>query len=224
MKTNNLTKLKVLNKVFKGLLIAVGLITTVVACGGNKTNNQNLNAYQQSCSNCQNITGYPFFTVQTTAQNMTYYGNQLRLSLNFSGQNVSQSQMQSGANGGYVSGSPAMMYSGQVAAMGEVTVNSAIRFGNCPEVPAGQYTLSTQTVGTWNGNGYQAQISGLRLITTNGPVTFTLVMSNAYASEMVYAYSSSTSLNGNLQIETVNGLNCFGTQYYMGNNYGYPRY
>ncbi len=208
MKTPNLTKL------IKGLLAAAALVSTVVACGSKNNNNNNLNAYQTSCSNCQNITGYPFFTVSAVAYNQVYYSNSLKMNLSFSGQNVNQTQLQNGQNGGYY-GPPSMMYSGQVGAMGDVTISSPINFGNCPQIPAGQYTISTQTVGAWNGNGSQAQISGLRLVTTNGPVTFSIVFSNASAVEYANGYSASTRLYGNLQIDQVNGLNCFGTQYYI---------
>ncbi|MGZ3692101.1 MAG: hypothetical protein ACXVAX_11400 [Pseudobdellovibrio sp.] len=207
MKTNNLTKL------FKGLFVAAALASSVVACGSKNNNNQNLNAYQQSCSNCQNITGYPFFTVSAIAYNQVYYSNSLKMNLNFSGQNVSQANNNNNGYGYY--SPPSMQYSGQVGAVGDVTVSAPINFGNCPQVPAGDYTISTQTVGTWNGNGSQAQISGLRLVTTNGPVTFTMVFTNASAVEYAMSYSSSTRLYGNVQIDTVNGLNCFGTQYYM---------
>ena len=51
MKTYNLAKL------VKGFLVSALLITTVVACGNKDKDNQNQNAFQQSCGNCGDISG-----------------------------------------------------------------------------------------------------------------------------------------------------------------------
>jgi hypothetical protein len=214
MKMNNLTKL------VKGVLVSVALVTTVVACGNKNKDNPNLNAYQQACSNCGDITGFPFFTAQTTAQSMTYgsYANAMKINWSFSGQNISQQQQNNQNNNGYSYGAPSMMYTGKVSAIGTVTVNSLLNLGMCPQIPPGNYQLATQTVGAWNGNGNQAQVSGIRLLMTRDNIQFTAILSNAYAAEYVgygYGYASRTQISGNLQIEQVNGFYCNSASFYL---------
>lgn len=203
MKTYNLTKL------VKGLALATALVTSVIACGNKNKDNQNLNAYQQSCSNCQNISGYPFFTTQTTAQSVRSYNVGMRINWSFSGQNQSQVQGQNQTQYNPY-GSPAMNYSGQVSALGNIVVTTAIPPSMCPSIPAGQYNLSTQTVGTWN----QGQISGLKFLVT-GPVAFTAILLNAQATEYMNGYSTSSRIMGNLQIEQVNGYYCNSNDFYL---------
>jgi hypothetical protein len=201
-------------KLVQKVLLSAALVATVVACGDKNRDDKQLNAFQQSCvSNCQDISPIPFFTVNTTAQSQTYGywgGNAtaMRINLSFAGQNLSQTQQQ---NQNYNSwASPAMNYSGRVSVVGTVTVNSVLNLGFCPQVPAGQYSLATQTAGQWN----QGQISGIRFVIT-GPVSMTALLLNASASEQVYGYSSSTRLWGNLQVETVNGYYCQGANFYL---------
>lgn len=216
MKNNNLTKLA------KGFLAVAMLSTALVACGNKKDdNNPQLNAFTQSCVNCEGITGYPFFIAQTRATLYSSYGygygSQAAININwsFSGQNINtQAQGQSQAQPSYQYGSPAMNYVGKVSAAGQVNVTSTIGGSNngyfCPAIPAGTYNLATQTVGQW-ANG---QISGLRLI-ISGPVTMTVVLNQAQAAQYSYQYSSSSYITGGLIIEQVNGYYCQGLQFYM---------
>lgn len=210
MKTNNL------NKLIKVALLSAALVTSVVACGNKNKDNQQLNAFQQSCvSNCEDISPIPFFSVNTTGQSMTYgygYGStsSLRMSLSFAGQNISQQQNQNQNYNPWAS--PAMNYVGRVSAVGTVTFSQALNLGFCPAIPAGQYSLATQTAGQWN----QGQISGIRFV-ISGPVSMTALLLNAQASEGgYYQYGSGGSrLYGNLQIEQVNGYYCQGANFYL---------
>jgi hypothetical protein len=201
MKCNNLTKIA------KGFL-ATALLSTLVACGKKAdNNNQNLNAFNLGCvANCEGITGIPFFTAQTQAYKMNYYGygytNAMTLNLSFSGQNIN-SQAQGQNNNQYAS--PAMNYVGKVSAAGQVNVAAVLNLGFCPAVPAGQYNLVTQTAGQW-ANG---TISGLRML-IQGPVAITAVINQAQASEYGYQYSSSSRVTGQIVIEQVNGYFCQG--------------
>lgn len=205
MKNNNLTK------IVKGIF-AAALLSTLVACGNkNKDNNQNLNAFTQSCVNCDGITGFPFFSAQTQAYMMSYYGygytNALSINWSFSGQNIN-GQAQGQNYNQYAS--PAMNYVGKVSAAGQINVTAALNLGFCPQVPAGQYTISTQTVGQW-ANG---KISGLRFL-VSGPVTITAVINDAQAYENGYQYSSSGRVSGQILIEQVNGYYCQGSTLYL---------
>jgi hypothetical protein len=209
MKTNNL------NKLIKVALLSAALVTSVVACGNKNKDNQQLNAFQQSCvSNCQDISAIPFFTVNSTAQSQTYgygYGSQssMRLSLSFAGQNISQQQNQNQNYNPWAS--PAMNYSGRVSAVGTVTISQVLNLGFCPQVPAGQYSLATNTAGQWN----QGQISGIRFV-ISGPVSMTAILLNAQATEGMYQYGSGGSrLYGTLQVEQVNGYYCQGANFYL---------
>ena len=216
MKNNNLTKLA------KGFLTVAALSTVLIACGNKKDdNNPQLNAFTQSCVNCEGITGYPFFIAQTRATLYSSYGSgygsQAAININwsFSGQNINtQAQGQSQTQPSYQYGSPAMNYVGKVSAAGQVNVTATIGGSNngyfCPAIPAGTYNLATQTVGQWN-NG---QISGLKLI-ISGPVTMTVVLNQAQAAQYSYQYSSSSYITGGLIIEQVNGYYCQGLQFYM---------
>ena len=208
MRTDKLTKLA------KGIFLAAAFMATVIACGKkSQDNNQNVNAFTQSCVNCQNITGFPFFTAQTTAYKSNYYGygytEAMKINWSFSGQNVS-SQAQANNPYGSQYGSPAMNYNGQVSAAGQVTVTAAINFGFCPAVPPGTYNLTTQTVGQWSAGA----ISGLKLLIT-GPVNMTALLTQAQATEYGYQVSSGSRISGNLQIEQVNGYFCQGAQLYL---------
>jgi hypothetical protein len=137
--------------------------------------------------------------------------NAMTLSWSFSGENISsQAQGQSSTPTYNQYASPAMNYSGKVSAAGKIKVAAALNFGFCPQIPAGEYNLSTHTVGQWT-NG---QISGLKLI-ISGAVNMTAYLSQAQASESTYQYSSSSRVNGNLIIEQVNGYYCQGAQLYM---------
>lgn len=218
MNNNNLTKLA------KGFLAVAVLSAVLVACGnkGDEYNPQ-LNAFTKNCVNCEGITGFPFFTAQTRASLYNSYGSlygaqaSMNINWSFSGQNINyqaQGQNQTQPQPTYQYGSPAMNYVGKVSAAGQVNVTAAIGGSNngyfCPAIPAGTYNLATQTVGQWN-NG---QISGLRLI-ISGPVTMTVVLSQAQATQFSYQYSSSSYITGGLIIEQVNGYYCQGLQFYM---------
>jgi hypothetical protein len=208
MKNNNLTK------IVKGLL-ATALLTTLVACGKKAdNNNQNLNAFTQSCVNCDGITGFPFFTAQSQAYKMNYYGygytNAMTLNLSFSGQNINGQAQGQSQNGYNQYASPAMNYVGKVSAAGQITVAAVLNLGFCPAVPAGTYNLTTQTVGQW-ANG---QISGLRML-IQGPVSMLAVINQAQASEYGYQYSSSSRVTGQIVIEQVNGYFCQGATLYL---------
>jgi hypothetical protein len=204
MKNNNLTKIA------KGLL-ALALLSTLVACG-KKTdnNNQNLNAFTQNCINCvdNGITGFPFFSSQSQAYKPSYYGygytNAMTLNLSFSGQNINAQAQAQDNNNQFVS--PAMNYVGKVSAAGQVNVAAVLNLGFCPAVPAGQYNLSTQTVGQWS----KGAISGLRML-ISGPVTMTAVINQAQAYEYGYSqYSNNSRVYGQIVIEQVNGYFCQG--------------
>lgn len=210
MKTYNLAKL------VKGVFLAAALVTSVVACGNKDKNNNNQNAFQMSCSNCGDISPIAFFSVNSTAQSMSYYGSTtaMRLSLSFAGQNIQQ-QQQSGQN--YYYGAPAsMMYTGKVSAIGTAAVTYPLNLGMCPQMPAGNYNVVTRNVGMWNGNGSQAQVSGLRVELQKDGLSATAVLTNVWAIEYPYSgYSSSTRLSGNVQIESVNGFWCQGANFYL---------
>ena len=171
-----------LTKLTKSLL-AIFLFSTLVACGNRRdNNNQNINAYNQSCAvNCEGISGYPFFTVQSQALRQSYgygygYTTAMTMSWSFSGQNISN-QTQNQNYNQYVP--PAMNYVGKVSAAGQVSVVTTLSdMGLCPQIPAGTYNLTTHTGGQWQ-NG---QISGLRIIIT-GPVTITATLNNAQATQ-----------------------------------------
>lgn len=213
MKTLKLTKL------VKGVLISAALITSVVACGNKNKDNNNQNAFQMSCSNCGEISGIPFFSVNTVAQSMSYYGSTtaMRLSLSFSGQNAQQQQQPQQQGQQYNYYSPAsMLYTGKVSAIGTVAVSYPLNLGMCPQLPAGNYNLVTRNAGMWNGNGSQAQISGLRVELQRDGMNIVASFSNVWAIEYPYSgYSSSSRLSGNLQIEQVNGYWCQGANYYL---------
>ena len=212
MKTNNF------NKLIKVALLSAALVTSVVACGNKNKDNQQLNAFQQSCvSNCQDISAIPFFTVNSTAQSQSYgygYGSQasMRLNLSFAGQNINPQQQNTNPNQNYNQwASPAMNYSGRVSVIGTATLNQVLSPAFCPQVPAGQYSVSTHTAGQWN----QGQISGVRFV-ISGPVSMTAVLLNAQASEGMYQYGAGGSrLYGTLQIEQVNGYYCQGSNFYL---------
>lgn len=223
MRNNNLTKL------VKGIL-ATALLSTLVACGNKKDdNNPQLNAFTQSCVNCDGITGFPFFTAQSKASLYSSYGysgygaqSAMAINWSFSGQNIN-SQAQGQAQGqlpgsqpyNQYGSSPAMNYVGKVSAAGQVSVTTAIGGAGsnsyfCPAIPAGTYNLATQTVGQW-ANG---QISGLKLI-VSGPVTMTMILNQAQASQYSYQYSTTSYISGGLVIEQVNGYYCQGLQFYL---------
>lgn len=204
MKNINLTKL------IKGILAMTVVSSMLIACGKKEDNNAQINAYTQNCANCEGlgITGFPFFTAQTQAYSQTgwTYSNAMALSWSFSGQNISGQSTQNYNQ--YAS--PAMNYVGKVSAAGKVTVSSALNLGFCPQIPAGTYNLTTQTVGQW-ANG---QISGLRLIVT-GAVNMTITLNQAQAYEYSYGYysSSSSRVYGTMIVEQVNGYYCQGAQF-----------
>ncbi|MEK6628334.1 MAG: hypothetical protein AABY53_06890 [Bdellovibrionota bacterium] len=212
MKNNNIPEL------VKGILTVAILSTLLIACG--KKNDQTLpvNAFTQSCAGpeCQTISGFPFFSAQTRAyQQGQYYSNSAVMSVNwsFSGQNIN-GQGQGQQYNQYAS--PAMNYVGKVSAAGSVTVSGLLNLGFCPQVPAGTYNLTTQTVGQWS-NG---QISGLRMFISGSSITMTASLSQAQASEYSYGYGyqsgvSNSRIYGNLIIEQVNGYYCQGAQFYL---------
>lgn len=213
MKNFNLTKLA------KGLLTAALLSTVLIACGNKKDDNTApVNAFTQSCVNCEGITGFPFFIAQTKASlynSYSYggYNSQAAMTINwsFSGQNVSPQTQQQGTQPNYQYGSPAMNYVGKVSAAGQVTVTQIIGGANngyfCPAIPAGTYTLATYTVGQWT-NGV---ISGLKLV-VSGPVSMTVSLNQAQASQYSYQYSNSSYIYGTMVVEQVNGYYCQGLQ------------
>lgn len=219
MKNNNIPKL------VKGIFTAAILSTLLMACGKKNDETLPVNAFTQSCINCEGITGFPFFSAQTQAyqQNQGYgYTTAMAISWSFSGQNIN-GQAQQGLPGQQAQGqygqqynqyaSPAMNYVGKVSAAGKVTVSGGLNLGFCPQVPAGTYNLTTQTVGQW-ANG---QISGLRML-ISGAVTMTASLSQAQASEYSYGYQSTAGtsrLYGTLIIEQVNGYYCQGAQFYL---------
>lgn len=209
-------KKNILLKTIKGTLLATALMTTLAACGNKNNNTTPINAYTQSCVNCENITGYPFFSAQTQAYRTQgwSYMSAMTIAWSFSGQNTNT--MNNGQSYNQWA-SPAMNYSGQVSAAGTVNVSTATNLGFCP-LPAGTYTLTTQTVGQWN----QGQVSGLKLLIT-GPATLTAVVNQAQATEYSYGYggggywgggsnTGSSRVQGYLVIEQVNGIYCHGAQ------------
>ncbi len=216
MKNFNLTKLA------KGLMTVALLSTVLIACGNKKDDNTaQLNEFTKSCVDCAGagITGFPFFITQTKASlysSYSYgYNQQAAMTLNwsFSGQNLAAQPQQQGTQPTYQYGSPAMNYVGKVSAAGQVTVTQIIGGGNgyfCPAIPAGTYTLATHTVGQWT-NGV---ITGLRLVVT-GPVSMTISLSQAQASQYSYQYSNSSYIYGTMVVEQVNGYYCQGLQLNM---------
>lgn len=210
-----------LTKLAKGLLTAALLSTVLIACGNKKDDNTaQLNAFTQSCVNCEGITGFPFFITQTKASlysSYSYgYNQQAAMTLNwsFSGQNLAAQPQQQGTQPTYQYGSPAMNYVGKVSAAGQVTVTQIIGGGNggyfCPAIPAGTYNLNTLTVGQWT-NGV---ITGLRMVVA-GPVSMTISLSQAQAWQNTYQYSNSSYIYGTMIVEQVNGYYCQGLQLNM---------
>ena len=213
MKNINLTKLA------KGLMTAALLSTVLIACGNKKDDPvAQLNAFTQNCVNCEGITGFPFFSVQSKASlysSYSYgYGAQAAMNINwsFSGQNINTQTQQQGTQPSYQYGSPAMNYVGKVSAAGQVTVTQPIGGSNngyfCPAIPAGTYNLATQTVGQWT-NGV---ITGLRMV-LSGPVSMMVTLSQAQASQYSYQYSNSSYISGGMIVEQVNGYYCQGLQF-----------
>lgn len=206
MKNNNLTK------IVKGIF-AAALLSTLVACGNkNKDNNQNINAFTQSCANCDGITGFPFFSAQTQAYMMSYggygYTSAMAVNWSFSGQNLNNGQAQGQNYNQYAS--PAMNYVGKVSAAGQVNVTAPLNLGFCPQVPAGQYTISTQAVGQW-ANG---KISGMRMI-ISGAVQMIAVINDAQGYEYGYSQYAQSRVSGQMLIEQVNGFYCQGSTLYL---------
>ena len=212
-----------LKKLAKGLMTVALLSTVLIACGNKKDDNTaQLNAFTQSCVNCEGITGFPFFITQTKASlfsSYSYgYNQQAAMTINwsFSGQNLAAQPQQQGSQPSYQYGSPAMNYVGKVSAAGQVTVTQIIGGGNgyfCPAIPAGTYTLATYTVGQWT-NGV---ISGLKLVVT-GPVSMTISLSQAQAwqnTSQYSQYSNSSYIYGTMVVEQVNGYYCQGLQLNM---------
>lgn len=215
MKNSNLTKK--MTALLKGVFVTALVTSALVACG-NKNNNttQPVNAYTQSCANCQNITGYPFFSAQTQVLSPNYYGGgyygggtaAATISWSFSGQNTSSSATGQNYN---PYGSPAMNYVGQVSVAGQLNVTTALGGTACPPIPAGTYTITTQQVGQWAGG----QISGLRLLISGANVQATATVNNAQAYDSYgYGYSSGANSNlgrviGSISIESNNGLQCW---------------
>lgn len=211
MKNNYLAKLT--KKLISGVFVSTLALTVLAACGNknDNTTNQGLNAYTQSCGNCieSGITGYPFFSAQSTAYNQYgSYGSPARITLSFSGQNVANNNYGYN-NGGYYSSSPAMNYVGKVSAAGTITANSAIGVNNfCPQIPAGTYNITTNSVGQWQ-NG---QVSGLRLLINGSNINAVAVINQLQAYDYgSYGYGSSVNnsrIYGNMYIESVNGYYC----------------
>lgn len=215
MKNSNLAKIKGL---LKGVVAGAALLGVLAACGNKNDNTTPINAFTQSCVNCENITGFPFFSAQTQAYSMNYSSwsgtSALTLAWSFSGQNTNTQN--SGQNYNQWA-SPAMNYAGQVSAAGTANVTTALNLGFCPQLPPGRYNLTTQTVGQWN----QGQISGLKMLLT-GPVTAVAVVNQAQASEYSYGGgwfggggTATSRVNGYLVIEQVNGYYCQGAQLTM---------
>ncbi len=237
MKTYNLSQ------IVKGLVLATSLVAGLTACGKKGDENQPQNVYQQSNSD-RDITGQPFFETTTRAYGQNYWNSSTFLTINwkFAGQNINPQSAPQNNNNGYSSGynnnsylSPAMSYSGKVAAIGSVAIAAPLNLSFCPTIPAGTYDLQTSTVGRWN----QGQISGIQLV-LRGPVTFFAVLYNAQASEFSYGnsypyaqpyqqqyypqqgyqqqgYQSSNSrrISGTLRIVSVNEAYCQGADYNM---------
>jgi hypothetical protein len=211
MKTFNFKKL------VKGVLVSAALVTSVVACGNKNKDNPNLNAYQMSCSNCNDILDVPFFSVQSTVQAPSAYGyasNVMRLSLSFAGQNIQMQQPQSSTNYPYYYGVASMMYVGKVSAVGTAAINYPITPGMCQQLPPGNYTVATRNVGMWNGNGQQAQVSGLQVELDFNGMQVLATLSNVWAVDLGYGVNS-THLSGNLQITHVIGRWCNAPAYYI---------
>lgn len=178
-------------------LIALGVITTLVACGSKNSDNvpvQPINVNPQ-CLGCQNLNTTSFFQ----AESQDTYG-MLKFSWSFNGQTMNQGQINPynqqynsqynqqynqynpygtvNSNniygGGYANqysngvGSPIMSYSGIVAAQGLFSVAQGMSLGYC-QLPAGSYTLGTLSPGQWN----MGIVSNLRLQAV-GPATIIL--------------------------------------------------
>lgn len=208
-----------MKKIIKGALLTAALMTTLVACGNrnNSTTQPPVNAFTASCTNCQNITGFPFFTAQTQVYSFGYgygfYGQAVAtLNWSFSGQNTSSSTAQN--SNPYAS--PAMNYVGQASVAGQLDVTQNLGTNNfCPAIPSGSYSIATQTVGQW-ANG---QISGMRFLINGTGVSAVAVLNQAQASEYTYGYGyysggggSASRVTGTLIIESVNGYYCQGLQ------------
>lgn len=226
MKTYNLSQL------VKGLVLATALVAGLSACGRRNDNNQPQNVFQQSNLD-GDINGQPFYETTTRAYSQNYWSASTYLTLNwrFAGQNINPNQQQNNNNNSFNNGynnnsflTPAMAYSGKVAAVGNMVIATPLNLSFCGTIPAGTYDLQTETVGRWN----QGQISGLRLV-LRGPVTFSVVLYNAQASEYTYGggynpynpyqggYASANNrrISGTLTIEQVNGYYCQGSNYTM---------
>lgn len=217
MKNHNRTsQINSLAKLVKTLVVATTLSMVLVACKNDKVDNsQQINAYTQSCVNCEGIgiTGFPFFTAQTQAYRQSGYSYAAAMAINwsFSGQNISNQAQPQNYN---QYASAAMNYVGKVSAAGQINVATALNLGFCPQIPAGTYNLTTQKVGQWA----QGQISNIKFL-ISGAVTMTATLSQAQAVEYSYGlqYSANTNsrMSGYFTIEQVNGYYCQGAQFYL---------
>jgi|GEM_PF-3770320 len=226
--TKNLTKkakTKPAKTTFSLMFGAVAVLTLITACKPKNEEVLPINAYTKSCiGRCESISGYPFFAAQTTAYKQRLYSYSpsaaMAISWSFSGQNLSNQAQQGAAQQGqaYQYSSPAMMYNGKVSAYGKVVINTPLDLGFCPQVPAGTYELSTQSIGQWTGGSqsFSAEVSGLRMLITGAAITMTATLSQGQASEYSYGYQYTTGnsrIYGNLIIEQVNGYYCQGAQF-----------
>jgi hypothetical protein len=223
-----------MTKIVKGFVLATSLVVGLTACGKKAdNNNQAQNVFQQSNLDGE-INGQPFFETTTRAYSQNYWTASTYLTLNwqFAGQNISPTNPQNNNNSfnnGFNNSfsSPAMAYSGKVAAAGSMVIAAPLNLSFCGLIPAGTYNLTTATVGRWN----QGQISGVRIV-LSGPVTFYAVLYNAQATEFAgnnypyqqpfnqgfqqpYQSANGRRITGTLQIEQVNGYYCQGASYYM---------
>jgi len=210
MKTFNFKKL------VKGVLLSAALVTSVVACGNKNKDNPNPNAYQMSCANCTEISGITFYSVQTAVQSYTPYGaqNVMRISWNFSGQNIQQPQNQSNGNYTNYYAPASMMYTGKVSAIGTAAVSYPMNTGMCAQIPTGSYNILTRNVGNWAGNGSQAQVSGLQVELSTSGYSIIATLSNVWAVDYGYGVNS-TRMSGTLQITQINGVWCNASPMYM---------
>lgn len=214
-------------------LIALTVITTLAACGSKNNDHAPVpgNVIAQ-CLGCQPISGNTFFQTESQDSN-----GLVRFSLNFSGQtqnnnsnlpynqynpygSVNNNNIYGGSysygnqyNNSYENPyvSPINSHNGPVAAQGSMSLAQGMALGYYCQVPAGNYTLGTLSLGQW----YSGSISNLRL-KAYGPATMILLITTGQVEAKTQAQLGQTwsevalvgRLFANVVIESVNGYAC----------------
>lgn len=198
-------------KLFTFAFASLGLMLTLASCG-NKGGNDYVAPvvppiYGNGCTNCQGITA-PFTLATFTSQSSTGY---------FSLQNM----VVTGQTNGTVpsaSGSMYKGYVGPVAAQGQLVVAQTIteyspgftQGSTACTVPAGTYTVQSQTVGQMNDiwkNGGDIILPSL--YTTSGGIEISI---EAPSSEGLGFLNNGQNLNAKVSIVRVNEVTC--SQYF----------